>query len=237
MPDSFRFPPSLQSLAKAWRFPLLFAFLVSVLLVTPLLLEYRLLYVALSLLFLNGLYVSLLAAGFAPPWRRFLAAVWVLDTALLYGAHAAADPGTELWLFALSRAAALLLLAACVTGTLRYVLRSPRVTADTIFAAIVAYQLAALAFAALYHVIAVFAPQSFAFSQGAPAGGREDAMVQLIYFSFVTIATLGYGDIVPVTPLTQMIASVEATLGQFYIAVVIAWLVSVYAAERRNRNP
>jgi voltage-gated potassium channel Kch len=39
--------------------------------------------------------------------------------------------------------------------------------------------------------------------------------VQLIYFSFVTIATLGYGDIVPRTPLTQMIATIEATLRRF----------------------
>src|SRR5262249_17894003 len=57
--------------------------------------------------------------------------------------------------------------------------------------------------------------------------------VQLIYFSFVTIATLGFGDISPRLPLAQMLVVLEAVLGQFYVAVVIAWLVSVYAPHRK----
>ena len=54
----------------------------------------------------------------------------------------------------------------------------------------------------------------------------------LSYFSFVTIATLGYGDIVPRLPVTQMLAILEAVIGQFYMAVVVAWLVSVLAVRR-----
>jgi hypothetical protein len=50
---------------------------------------------------------------------------------------------------------------------------------------------------------------------------------------FVTIATLGYGDITPRLPLVQMLAVLEAVGGQFYVAVVIAWLVSASAAHRR----
>jgi voltage-gated potassium channel len=49
----------------------------------------------------------------------------------------------------------------------------------------------------------------------------------------VTIATLGYGDITPRLPLAQMLAVLEAVIGQFYVAVVIAWLVSAYAARHR----
>jgi hypothetical protein len=227
--------PSRSSL-RPRRFLLLFIFLLAIFLLTPLILRYRLLYVVLSLLFLIGLYVSLSAAGFPLRWRWFFIAVWLLDLALLLGTRAAGDSGTELALFTASRGGALILLAACVTGTLRYVLYSPRITADTIFAAIVAYQLLALAFAVLYHAIAAIEPHSFAFAQGTPGEEQEALLVQLIYFSFVTIATLGYGDIVPRAPLTQMIATVEATLGQFYIAVVIAWLVSVYAAGRAGQK-
>lgn len=237
MPESHAPVSARWSGFQSRRFLRLFLLLLAIFVLTPLLLRYRLLYLAISVLFLYGLYVSLSAAGFPPRWRRFLAALWLLDVALLLWARFAGDPGTELVLFAASRATALLLLVACVTGTLRYVLVSPRVTLDTIFAAIVAYQLAALAFAVLYHLIVAFAPHSFAFPQNVPGDEREGLMVQLIYFSFVTIATLGYGDIVPRAPLTQMIASVEATLGQFYIAVVIAWLVSVYAAARSARTP
>jgi len=57
--------------------------------------------------------------------------------------------------------------------------------------------------------------------------------LQLIYFSFVTIATLGCGDITPRLPFAQMLAALEAVVGQFYVAVIIAWLVSVHASHRR----
>jgi hypothetical protein len=232
MPESAARPIAWRPRVIRWRFPLLFVFLLAVLLLTPLIPRYRLLHVALSLVLLDGLYVSLSAAGFPPRWRWFFVGVWLLDAALLFSGRATGDPAVELALFAASRAAALIVLAACVTGTLRYVLYSPRITLDTIFAAIVAYQLLALAFAVLYHAIISIDPDSFAFSRGAPGDRHEGMLVQLVYFSFVTIATLGYGDIVPGVPLTQMIATVEATLGQFYIAVIIAWLVSVHAARR-----
>jgi hypothetical protein len=54
----------------------------------------------------------------------------------------------------------------------------------------------------------------------------------MLYYSYVTLATLGYGDIAPRLPLSQMLAVIEAIIGQFYIAVVIAWLMSVYVADR-----
>lgn len=219
-----------------WRFLWLFLLLLAIFLLTPLLLRYRLLQFALSVLFLFGLYVSFSAAGFPPRWRRLLATLWVLDVALLLWSRGTGDPEMAIVLFTAARVAALLLLVACVTGTLRYVLASPRVTLDTIFAAIVAYQLAALAFAVLYHLIATSAPHSFALPPDAPGEEHESLLVRMIYFSFVTIATLGYGDIVPHTPLTQMIATVEATLGQFYIAVVIAWLVGLHAAQVHSRR-
>src|SRR5262245_52568640 len=61
----------------------------------------------------------------------------------------------------------------------------------------------------------------------------ERLEVRLIYFSFVTIATLGHGDIAPRRPLAQMLAVLEAIAEQFFVAVVMAWLVSLHAASRR----
>ncbi len=54
----------------------------------------------------------------------------------------------------------------------------------------------------------------------------------MIYYSFVTLATLGYGDIVPDTSLTRSVAIVEAVIGQFYVAIVVAVLVSAFVAQR-----
>jgi voltage-gated potassium channel Kch len=52
-----------------------------------------------------------------------------------------------------------------------------------------------------------------------------------VYFSFVTIATLGYGDIVPASDVAGGIAVVEAVIGQFYLVVLVARLVSLYARQ------
>jgi hypothetical protein len=48
----------------------------------------------------------------------------------------------------------------------------------------------------------------------------------MVYFSFVTMSTLGYGDVLPKTPLAQTLAWMQSVLGQFYLAVLVAWLVS-----------
>jgi hypothetical protein len=55
-----------------------------------------------------------------------------------------------------------------------------------------------------------------------------DVFTQLSYFSFVTAASLGYGDILPKNPYVQMFAAIEVVIGQFYLATVIARLVSLY---------
>ena len=52
------------------------------------------------------------------------------------------------------------------------------------------------------------------------------------YYSFVTLTTLGYGDIVPLTRTTQAWVAVESMVGQFYLAIVIAQLVSSYGTRR-----
>jgi hypothetical protein len=64
---------------------------------------------------------------------------------------------------------------------------------------------------------------------GAPAGLELSTG---IYFSFVTIATLGYGDVVPVSNSARGIAIVEAVAGQLYLAVMVARLVSLYVLSR-----
>ena len=55
---------------------------------------------------------------------------------------------------------------------------------------------------------------------------------ELMYFSFVTITTLGYGDLIPVKPLARTVAFLEAIIGQFYVAVLVAWLVGMYLSEK-----
>jgi hypothetical protein len=58
----------------------------------------------------------------------------------------------------------------------------------------------------------------------------------LTYYSFVTLTTVGYGDINPVSPATRTLAWMEAVTGQFYLAVIVAGLVSLLAAKGQREG-
>jgi hypothetical protein len=213
---------------RSMRFLALCAFAVLFLLLAPFLVEHRLLALAANLLYLNAL---LVAVSVAPRGRRFLRgfllSAWLLAVASQLGVAASPTAAAPLSLAAGITNSALLV--ACVAATLSYVLTSREVSLDTIFAAIVAYLLLTTAFARVYLVVEGLAPGSFRLS-GTPE-------IDLIYYSFVTIATLGYGDIVPLQPYAQMLASLQAVVGQFYIAVVVAWLVSNYTRRPTVEPP
>ena len=65
--------------------------------------------------------------------------------------------------------------------------------------------------------------------------GSADSALPL-YYSFVTITTLGYGDIVPSTDAARMLAASQAFLGQFYVAVLIARLVAIHTVTNRGSD-
>lgn len=120
-------------------------------------------------------------------------------------------------------------ITACVVAmgaTARYALRPGTVDAERIFAALDAYLLAGLNFGVGYWVIELLGP-------GSLRGPTEMDLPGSIYFSFVTLATLGYGDIVPLTGATRALAVLEAVGGQMYLAVLVARLVSLYSSNAR----
>jgi voltage-gated potassium channel len=223
--------PWLGETWKSMRFLQLFVFTVLALLLVPLQLRFRILWVVLMVLYLNAVLVSV-TAGRSRTRRWPLLVGWVLVLALRV--TPVEDPQLATVLYVTSKILVVGVLGGCVMATLDYVLRGAEVSGDRIFAAIVAYMLVGLGFAAAYQAIVAVAPESFALPSVTSGAGESDLReVQLIYFSFVTIATLGYGDIAPRLPLAQMLVVIEAVAGQFYIAVIIAWLVSGYATHRR----
>jgi uncharacterized membrane protein len=110
---------------------------------------------------------------------------------------------------------------------LRYVLMAGDVTADKIHGAIAAYILIGLMWTALYLLLNQLNPGSFAFN-----GIRDPAnpltYPDLLYFSFATLTTTGYGDIAPVTAHARSLAILEQLAGTFYIAILIARLTGLY---------
>ena len=116
-----------------------------------------------------------------------------------------------------------------------YVARQTTVSSDTIFAALCVYLLFGLGWGLVYALIEYLVPGSFTFPGSPPPPGQ---LSELIYFSLVTLATVGYGDITPVDPVAQGFSNLEAVLGQMYLAVMVARLVGIQVAQRiRTDNP
>jgi len=119
--------------------------------------------------------------------------------------------------------------SACVlamAATARYALRQGAVDGERVFAALDTYLMAGLLFGVCFWTLEQIWPASFA----APDVSDLDPQAA-IYFSFITLATLGYGDIVPVGSAARGMAVLEAVAGQLYLVVMVARLVSLYSAR------
>ena len=124
------------------------------------------------------------------------------------------------------------------------VARSRVVTFDTISGAICGYLLVGMTFGFLYSVVEVLRAGAFNFQMGPAVRPGADFLMRsqllsLIYFSFVTLTSTGFGDILPVAPIARTMAVLEAMVGQFYVAIFIARLVSLellYSKSRSNPN-
>ena len=103
-----------------------------------------------------------------------------------------------------------------------------RITSDKIYAAVSGYLLLGILWALIYWVIENIDTTSF----GRPIQRWEGNMSELIYFSFTTLTTLGYGDLTPNTPVTQTLTYLEAVSGVLFIAVLIAGIVGMFIAQR-----
>lgn len=135
-----------------------------------------------------------------------------------------------------SHVADILFLGYVTSVILRHLFATSQVTFSTICAALCVYLLLAVLWAIIYSLVDITDPGAFAFN--AAVDGQAPSMrfgggqsVTPIYYSLVTITTLGYGDIVPVSPAASMLAVVEAVIGQFYLTVLVAWLVGKYIAS------
>jgi hypothetical protein len=99
---------------------------------------------------------------------------------------------------------------------------------ERIFASLSLYLLFGLIFALIFSVIEELLPGSFHYSHTLSPDTGTRSLTELFYFSFVTLATLGYGDIVPLSGPAKGMAILEAVIGQMYLVVVVARLVSLY---------
>lgn len=125
-----------------------------------------------------------------------------------------------------------------VVMILHYVMVAKRVTRDVICAAIVVYLMIGVMGSLIYALLQNVSPGSFSIAEAAV---RESAYV-FVYYSFVTLTTLGYGDVTPLTDQARALSFLEAVVGQLYVAVLIARLVGIQISQaiapdgRQNHN-
>ncbi|MEM7253433.1 MAG: potassium channel family protein [Pseudomonadota bacterium] len=100
-----------------------------------------------------------------------------------------------------------------------YVLSGRLLVGDRLQGALSVYLLIGVTFSLLYELLEILVPGSISVPGGNPTGA------ELLYYSFVTLTTLGYGDVLPATPQAQSLAILESVIGVLYVAVLVSWLV------------
>jgi hypothetical protein len=131
-----------------------------------------------------------------------------------------------------------LFMAFLVWRILRDIFSGRRISSEQIFGAVCAYLLIGFLFASIYGFIYLVDHNAFSVTDALSAGlqlDREKSGFSVFtYFSFVTMSTLGYGDIAPVSAAARSFAWIQAVLGQLYLAITIAALVGVHITSGRD---
>jgi hypothetical protein len=111
-----------------------------------------------------------------------------------------------------------------------HIIRQKRIEADTLYGAVCVYLMLGLTWFVLYSFIHHLDPGAFYCGADQNLNGIIDS-ADLLYFSFVTLTTLGYGDITPVSANVRSLSFLEAATGTLYSAILIARLVGLYTAQ------
>ncbi len=118
---------------------------------------------------------------------------------------------------------------------LLFISRSPRVDSEVLCAGVAVYLTLGVFWALAYSLVDQIVPGSFTF-MGKPVAENYMVGFTALYFSFATLCTVGYGDIMPVSGLARMLAILEAAGGVFYVAILISRLVALHSTESLNRQ-
>src|SRR3954447_22798198 len=204
------------------RYAILFYALLLTLMVMPIVTAIGLPAVLLRLLLTASLFAAVM-----PSATRRTRSVLFSGLVLLAFARSASERG----LVDVDPALVLILVGltglAAAAGALRFAVLSPKVDSETVHAALSTYLLAGLFFGQIYLSIEAIRPGSF-------VGPDPVTEATAVYYSFVTLATLGYGDYVPRTDIARGVAMFEVVSGQLFLAVLVARLIGAFGIRHAN---
>jgi hypothetical protein len=181
-----------------------------------------------------GLNLIIAAAGITP--HRVVRSVLIALSAVAVVVRTVPEEALPLWMVMTGGLLGLVIAVMAMVAAVWFALRSRVVDAEAVAAALSAYLLAGLLFAVLYVVTDLRWPGSIVEVVGGT--GEPLTLETAVYYSFVTLATLGYGDVVP-RGVARGIAVVEAVSAQLYLTVTVARLVGLHtqASSYRARAP
>ncbi len=187
-----------------------------------------------NIFLLNAFLVSLSASGNKGARLKWL--LWILFgviTVLTVLYLSPLEPAHRLIFLRLAVVCDIFLLLVCLAAILRFIFESPEVTLDTIFAAVVAYLMIAFIFAQAYMLLHSLQPQSFNLSAPVTSTSYHIFEDNMVYYSLIVITTVGIGDIAPITPVARALTAIEAMTGQFFVAILVAWLVGRFISQSK----
>jgi voltage-gated potassium channel len=220
---------------RQWRYLCLLVALVLLLVVQPLVTGFGTSGWLFDTLFVFVMVVLVLALVHDKVWRRIALLLCVPAASLSIGSHFLQPSAQQATLLAGHGIAALFFVL--VTGKIVHtILTSRQLSVDSIFGTICGYLLLGIAWGLAFATIHAADPASFQFSDAmrSPLGPADYGRDVFLYYSFITLTTVGYGDISPLSPPARTLAWVEAMTGQLYLAVLIAGLVSSLIAAKRR---
>lgn len=122
-------------------------------------------------------------------------------------------------------------LLTAISFTLKQVALGTDISPNRLVGAVCVYLLLGVIWAVAYTILEMVSPGSFGGFTPLQSRGWDD---EWLYFSFVTMTTLGYGDLLPLSATARALAYMQAVFGQLYVAILVAGLVSAYISARQN---
>ena len=117
----------------------------------------------------------------------------------------------------------------------KFIISARTASSQLIYSALCMYMLMGLVWSFIYVLIVALDPEAIKLALVIDwDDNARDVFSEMYYFSFVTLTTLGYGDILPVSRIARSFATLEAVVGQLYLAVVIASLVGIQISQRTH---
>ncbi len=181
-----------------------------------------------SSLFMTGVLITATLAMGSRKWTLLVALFLVIPAlAARWAAHLRPDlVPPEVF-----STAGILFVGFVAANIVYFILHAPEVSSDVLCAGISGYLLLGLLWAFAYTLVFKLSPDAFEFTARTSASHVMQGFTAT-YFSYITLCSVGYGDIVPVSPPARMLAMMEAMTGTFYVAVMIARLVALHSSRR-----